>query len=153
FRDAISLAIDRQALVDNILGGNTIAGSSVSPPGTIGFEDSLSIPEADVEKAKALLDEIGYDGSVIKMGGPVGRYAMDQQIVEATAGMLEAAGINVELETLEFSSYVPKMDELAYDIYYIGVADLTIDPLTHWKGYYYSDTAEGGYSNSEVDAL
>lgn len=153
FRDAISLAIDRQALVDNILGGNTIAGSSVSPPGTIGFDDSLPIPEVNIDKAKELLNEIGYDGTPIKMGGPVGRYAMDQQIVEATAGMLEAAGINIDLETLEFSSYVPKMDELAYDFYYIGVADLTIDPTNHWGGYYYSETAEGGYSNSEVDTL
>ncbi|OLS34711.1 ABC transporter substrate-binding protein [Bacillus sp. MRMR6] len=153
FRDAISLAIDRKSLVDNILSGNTIPASSVSPPGTIGFNDELEVYPFDPEQAKKLLAEVGYDGSPIKMGAPIGRYAMDRQMGEAVAGMLQGVGINVELETLEFSSYVPKMDEGAYDFYYIGVADLTINPNTHWNGYYYSANAEGGYANPEVDAL
>lgn len=153
FREAISLSIDRESLVKNILGGNTIAASSVSPPGTIGFNEDLPVYPHDPEKAKQLLQEVGYDGSPIKMGAPIGRYAMDRQIAEATAGMLKDAGINVELETLEFSSYIPKMDEGAYDFYYIGVADLTINPNTHYDGYYYSENAEGGYSNPKVDEL
>lgn len=153
FREAISLAIDRQSLVANILGGNTIPASSVSPPGTIGFNEDLYVFPYDPDKAKELLKEVGYDGSAIKMGAPTGRYAMDRQIGEAVAGMLQEVGIHVELETLEFSSYVPKMDEGAYDFYYIGLADLTINPNTHWDGFYHSANAEGGYSNPEVDAL
>ncbi|MGN7300124.1 ABC transporter substrate-binding protein [Ferdinandcohnia sp. SAFN-114] len=153
FREAISLAIDRESLVNNILSGNTIPASSVSPPGTIGFNEDLPVYPFDPEKAKELLEKVGYDGSPIKMGAPVGRYAMDRQMGEAIAGMLQNVGINVELETLEFSSYVPKMDEGAYDFYYIGVADLTINPNTHWNGYYHSENAEGGYANPEVDKL
>lgn len=153
FREALSLAIDRELLVNNILGGNTIPASSVSPPGTIGFHEDLPVYEYDPERAKSLLEEIGYDGSTIKMGAPAGRYAMDRQIGEAVAGMFEDIGINVDLEILEFSSYVPKTDEGYYDIHYIGVADLTINPHAHWIGYYHSDNSEGNYSNPEVDAL
>lgn len=153
FRDALSLAIDRELLVNNILGGNTIAASSVSPPGTIGFNDELPIYEYDLEKSKSLLDEIGYDGSPIKMGAPSGRYAMDRQMGEAIAGMFEDAGVNVDLEVLEFSSFVPKTDERYYDIHYIGTADLTINPYMHWQGYFHSKDSETGYSNPQVDTL
>lgn len=153
FREALSLAIDRELIVNNILGGNTVPASTVSPPGTIGFNDSLPVYEYDLEKAKKLLEEIDYDGSPIKMGGPSGRYAMDRQVNEAVAGMFEDAGINVDLEVLEFSSYVPKMDEKHYDIHYIGVADLTINPHMHWGGYYHSENSEGGYANPKVDVL
>lgn len=153
FREALSLAIDRELLVNNILGGNTIPASSVSPPGTIGFHDELPIYEYNPEKAKELLEEVGYDGSVIKMGAPAGRYAMDRQIGEAAAGMFEDVGVNIDLEILEFSSFVPKTDEGYYDIHYIGVADLTINPYMHWIGYYNSENSEGGYANPEVDAL
>jgi peptide/nickel transport system substrate-binding protein len=153
FRQALSLAINRESLVNNILSGNTIPASSVSPPGTIGFNTDLPVYPYDLEEAKRLLDEAGYDGSVIKMGGPVGRYAMDRQINEAVAGMLQQAGINVELEVLEFSSYIPQYYDNAYDIAYIGITDFTINPSTHWDGYYYSETSHGGYANDEVDAL
>ncbi|MED4018528.1 ABC transporter substrate-binding protein [Sutcliffiella cohnii] len=153
FRQALSLAINRDSLVNNILSGNTIPASSVSPPGTIGFNKDLPVYPYDVEEAKRLLAEIGYDGTPIKMGGPVGRYAMDRQINEAVAGMFKQAGINVELETLEFSSYIPKYNENFYDIAYIGITDFTINPNTHWDGYYYSESSQGGYANAEVDAL
>lgn len=153
FRDALSLAIDRELLVDNILGGNTIPASSVSPPGTIGFNDDLPVYEHDMDEARSLLEQIGYDGSPIKMGVPSGRYAMDRQMGEAVAGMFQDAGVNIDLEVLEFSSFVPKSNEGYYDIHYIGAADLTVNPYLHWQGYYHSEDAEGGYSNPEVDAL
>lgn len=153
FRDALSLAIDRELLVNNILGGNTIPASSVSPPGTIGFNDELPVYEHDMDKARELLDEIGYDGSPIKMGAPSGRYAMDRQMGEAIAGMFEDAGVNVDLEILEFSSFVPKTDERYYDIHYIDTADLTVNPYLHWQGYFHSEDSEMRYANPEVDAL
>ncbi|PLR91595.1 ABC transporter substrate-binding protein [Bacillus sp. T33-2] len=153
FREALSLAIDRKSLVNNVLGGTTIPASSVSPPGTIGFNEDLPVYKFDLEEAKKLVNESGYDGSPIKMGAPVGRYAMDKQMGEAIAGMLKKAGVNVELETLEWSSYVPKTDTDAYDIWFIGATDFTINPSKHWDGYFHSATSENNYSNPEVDAL
>jgi peptide/nickel transport system substrate-binding protein len=153
FRQALSLAIDRKSLVDNVLGGTTIPASSVSPPGTIGFNDSLQPYKFDLNQAKTLLKEVGYDGAPIKMGAPIGRYAMDKQMGEAVAGMLKNAGINVQLETLEWSSYIPKTLSGAYDFYFIGATDFTINPSKHWDGYFYSKTSEGGYNNPKVDAL
>ncbi|MGG1573526.1 ABC transporter substrate-binding protein [Fictibacillus sp. NRS-1165] len=153
FRHALSLAIDRKGLIDNVLAGTTIPASSVSPPGTIGFDKNLPVYPFDLDKAKQLLKESGYDGSPIKMGAPIGRYAMDKQMGEAIAGMLKKAGVNIQLETLEWSSYIPKTDTDAYDIWFIGATDFTINPSKHWDGYFNSATSEIGYKNPEVDKL
>lgn len=152
FRKALSLAIDRKSLVDSILGGTTIVASSVSPPGTVGFDQSLAPFPYDLEQAKALLKEVGYDGSPIKMGAPIGRYAMDKQIGEAIAGMLKKAGVNVQFEALEWSSYIPKTDN-AYDMWFIGQTDFTINPNKHYDNLFHSKYTEIAYNNPDIDRL
>lgn len=151
FRKAISYAIDRQSIVDNILGGTTVVASSPSPPGTIGFNEDLPPYEYNLEKAKQLLKEVGYNGEPITYGGPSGRYAMDRQVNEAVAAMLQSAGINVKLEILDWSSFYPKKD--SYDMHFIGQTDFTINPNKHYDSVYYSKTATTFYKNEQVDAL
>lgn len=153
FREALSLAIDRQGIVDNLLGGMTKAANSISPPGTIGYDASLPVYAYDPERAKALLAESGYKGEPIKVGGPAGRYVMDKQVTEAVAGMLQAIGVNVEVETLAFSSYIPKYNEAAYDLAFIGQTDFTINPQRHWGALFHSPVAINKYSNPEMDRL
>lgn len=150
FRQAISLAIDRQLIVDTILGGTTVTAKSVSPVGSIGYDETLSERPYDPEQAKQLLADIGYDGSVITMGGCNGRYAMDSQVVQAVADMLMAVGINVELTVLDWSSYQPK--RLEFDFWYIGQTDFTNDPGQHWSTTFLAGN-DTGYSNPEVDEL
>jgi peptide/nickel transport system substrate-binding protein len=152
FRKALSLAIDRKALVDSILGGTTVVASSVSPPGTIGFDTSLKPFEYDLAKAKSLLAETGYDGSPLKMGAPIGRYAMDKQVGEAIAGMLKKAGVNVQFEALEWSAYIPKTAN-AYDMWFIGQTDFTTNPNKHYDNLFYSKTSEIAYNNPAIDKL
>lgn len=153
FREALSLAIDRQGIVDNLLGGTTKAANSISPPGTTGYDASLPVYAYDPEKAKAALVESGYNGEPIKVGGPVGRYSMDKQVTEAIGGMLQAIGINVEVETLAFSSYIAKYNEAAYDFAFIGQTDFTISPHKHWGTLFYSPTNITKYANPEMDKI
>jgi peptide/nickel transport system substrate-binding protein len=94
FRQAMSYAIDRESIVNNILGGATVVANSPSPPGTIGYNAELPPLEYNPEKAKQLMAEAGYNGEPIIFGAPIGRYAMDKQVGEAIAGMLIEAGIN-----------------------------------------------------------
>ena len=153
FREALSLAIDRQGIVDNLLGGTTKAANSISPPGTIGYAADLPVYAYDPGKAKALLAESGYKGQVLKIGGPVGRYSMDKQVTEAIAGMLQAIGVNVEVETLAFSSYMAKYNEAAYDLAFIGQTDFTINPQKHWGTLFQSSIDINKYSNPEMDQI
>lgn len=153
FRQALSLAIDREAIVKSILAGTTVPANSVSPPGTIGHDKSLPVYPFDLEKARQLLKESGYAGEVIKMGAPVGRYSMDKQVNEAVAGMFRKLGVNVEFEALAWSSFIAKANEGQYDIYFIGQTDFTLNPTSHWRSMYHSKTARGKYSHPRVDEI
>jgi peptide/nickel transport system substrate-binding protein len=61
-REAIDISIDRQAIVDNVFQGFAEAGGShVYPEFAPRFMSTpLSVPERDVARANAILDEAGY---------------------------------------------------------------------------------------------
>jgi peptide/nickel transport system substrate-binding protein len=153
FRQALSMAIDRESIVQNILAGTTIPANSVSPPGTIGYDESLPVYPYDLEEAQRLLEESGYDGSPIKVGGPIGRYSMDKQVSEAIAGMFSRLGINVDFEALAWSEFIAKANEGYYDVYFIGITDFTLNPTSHWRSTYHSEMARGWYSNERIDEI
>ncbi len=63
FRDALGYAIDKQALVDKVLGGHGLVGSTIIPPAMAGGKWHLepSNPRTfDIELAKSKLDAAGY---------------------------------------------------------------------------------------------
>ena len=153
FREALSLAINREALVKSLLGNTTKVANSISPPGTIGYDASLPTYEYNLAKAKQLLKESGYKGEPVTMGAPVGRYAMDKQINEAIAGMFKAIGLNVQFEALAWASYNPKYNQSAYDIAFIGQTDFTVNPHKHWNSLFYTPMAINKYSNPELDRV
>lgn len=62
-RSAVSLALDRGALVEAALLGLATASSSAIPPGTWAYDPSLDNPPGDPEAAVALLAEAGWHKS------------------------------------------------------------------------------------------
>ena len=70
FREALSLAINRDALVKNMLGNTTKVANRISPPGTTGYDASLPPYEYNPERAKQLLKEAGYNGQPVSYGAP-----------------------------------------------------------------------------------
>src|SRR5690606_21138440 len=81
-REALSLAINRDDIVDRVLGGVVKAEGNALPYRMFGStKEHAEASEADVEKAKALLIEAGYsDGLTITLGAPSGRYVSDSKI-------------------------------------------------------------------------
>ncbi len=67
-REAIALAINRQAIVDAFFGGAGIVANQWLPPGLIGHDDD-ALPgfEYDPEKAKELLAEAGYPDGITEV--------------------------------------------------------------------------------------
>jgi peptide/nickel transport system substrate-binding protein len=63
FRDALGYAIDKQALVDKVLGGHGLVGSTIIPPAMAGGKWHLDPPNPrtfDIDLAKSKLDAAGY---------------------------------------------------------------------------------------------
>ena len=112
-REAIDLAIDRNAIVQQVLEGHGGATRGFFPPAIPGFAPELSRDiRFDPERAKALLREAGYSDRkrpAIKISTPSGRYVKDREIVEAVAGYLEDVGFQVQVEVLDWTVYNNKV--------------------------------------------
>lgn len=112
-REAIDLAIDRNAIVQQVLEGHGGATRGFFPPAIPGFAPELSRDiRFDPERAKALLREAGYSDRkrpAIKISTPSGRYVKDREIVEAVAGYLEDAGFRAQVEVLDWTVYNNKL--------------------------------------------
>jgi len=130
-RLAVTYAIDREAIVSKIMGGMTEVVNQPFPPGTLGVGGEKFAPYPyDPKKAKQYFAEAGLtNGAKIKLGGPVGRYTNDRQVVTAVAGMLADVGFDPQLEQLEWGSFWAKATPGYYDLFYVGWTTRGYDPV------------------------
>lgn len=100
-RQAITHAIDRQALVDTIWNGYGELIGSMVPPTDPWYEDLSQEYPYDPERARELLAEAGYaDGLNLRLRVPVLPYATSGG--QFVASQLKEVGINATIEELEF---------------------------------------------------
>jgi peptide/nickel transport system substrate-binding protein len=160
-RQAIVSAVNNEGIVKKIMRGFGTAAAQQSPKGYLGYDPSLK-PRYDLQKAKQLMKEAGYEnGFSVTMMAPNNRYVNDDKIAEAVAGMLAKINIKVDLKTMPKAQYWPKFDERAADIMMIGWHSDTEDSsnftefllMTPDKESGYGQYNSGNYSNPEVDKL
>ena len=165
-RKAVSLAINRQAIADRVMDGQSAPAGQFSPKGYIGYSSKLTPDPYDPEQAKALLAEAGYDaGFKLTIHGPAGRYANDTRILEAIAQMLSRIGIDTKIETMPYSVFAKRFSRGGPDkkpeftVAMSGYANGSGEPshplriFIHTKGNGYGPGNRNGYSNAEVDKL
>jgi peptide/nickel transport system substrate-binding protein len=100
-RKALSLAIDRGAIRDRIMGGASLPTRNIVPPGFFGHVDELEADPYDPDQARALLELAGYgDGFRMTIHGPNDRYINDARIIEAVAQFWSRIGITTEVDTM-----------------------------------------------------
>ena len=152
-RKAISLAINREELVDAVLNGAGIPATSYLNNGIPGHDDSLSVYEYNPEKAKELLAEAGYaDG--ITITSEVRQ--SDQAVYSAIQGYLAEVGINMELNVVDNATY--NSDRTAGKIPLTGMTWNALYPDGDFQMYNYfysskSDAQGDFYHNDEFDKL
>ncbi len=109
-RQALAMAIDRQAIVGGVLGGQNKIATSIVPPGVFGYRENVKGLPYDVEGAKALLAQAGYPGgkgiSEIEFSYRDGR--PDAELVAQTVQQQwkQALGVNITLQKREWGSYL-----------------------------------------------
>lgn len=93
-RQALSMAIDREGIVEGLNFGRGTVGDQMIAPGREGHNDSLGPVEYDIAGAKVLLAEAGYpDGFTYTMAAQ----ANNKQIAEAIQASWAEIGVKVEL--------------------------------------------------------
>ena len=105
-RKAISMLINRDAIVERVMEGVAIPAGQLLPEGFFGRSPNLSPEAYDPAGAKKLLAEAGWgDGFGLTIHGPNDRYINDAKIAEAIGQMLTAAGIPTKVETMPKNVY------------------------------------------------
>lgn len=100
FRQAVTIAINRQLLVDSLWTDYATVpnGHQFTSYGDLYLEDYPGI-EYDLEKARQLVQESGYDGNeVIKIQFKQGYYTNGDQAAQAICSMLGEIGVKAQVE-------------------------------------------------------
>lgn len=105
-RQAINYAVDRQALIDNIMGGYGKKLASFWREDFVPYDASLEdYYTYDPAKARELLAEAGYaDGFEITIQSHTGSTSKQHEICQAIAKYLEDVGIKCNVETVEYNT-------------------------------------------------
>lgn len=155
-RRALSMAIDRKSIVENVTKGGQLPAHSFTPPGTAGYTAQAHIPD-DIDQARSLLDEAGYpDGQGFP---PVeilyNTLEAHRTIAQAIQQMWKKSlNIDVKLLNQEWKVYLDTQKELDYDICRAGWIGDYVDPNTFLDMFLTGGgNNDTGWSNAEYDRL
>ncbi len=101
-REAANLAVNKDAIVRNVLGNRGIVMAGPFTPAWLGYDASVKPFPYDPARAKQLLAEAGYpQGLDTTWSISSGVFLKDTEIGEAVAGQLRQVGIRVKLVPTE----------------------------------------------------
>ncbi len=160
-RQAMAYAYNNVGVADKIMKGFATPAAQNSPKGYQGYNEKLA-PRYDVEKAKALMKEAGFEnGFECTMIAPNNRYVNDEKISQAFVVMMSKIGIKISLKTMPKAQYWDQFDAQAADIQMIGWHSDTEDSANFHEYLYMCPNKEtgrgqynsGNYCNPKVDEL
>lgn len=156
-RKAINYAIDKQAIIDVILNGNGKIATSPIAPGVFGFTDKTKNYEYNVEKAKELMKEAGYENgfttSILVFSGEA-----NTQTAEIVQAYLKEIGIDLKIEIVEVSAYWDMTERGVHNLF-LGSWGVVTGDADYGLYAMYHSSAKGGagnrdfYENEKVDEL
>ncbi len=155
-RQAISCAVDRQEIVDSAaLGEGRITGPLTMANFALPT-DELFCYEQDVERAQELMAAAGMEeGFTLNVILANAEPPVASSIAQVIASQLEAINITVEIEALEFSTYVDRW--LVGDFTAaVALNGGRTDPYTMYSRYWQVDARfqpTSGYIDDTLDSL
>jgi peptide/nickel transport system substrate-binding protein len=164
-RQALSLAIDRQALAARALDGQAVPTVQMVPEQFGGFDATLPLPGADPARARALLAEAGYpDGFGVTIGCSNNRYVNDSRVCQALGQMLTRAGFAARVETMPWNVFSPRTqahrNDLPLMLYGLSLSSsrdasyiLSTAVRTREPARAFGQGNRGGFSDARIDGL
>ena len=158
-REAMSLAIDRNAIRQVVMRGESQPSAAPLPPFVNGWTEEMdAFGDPDLERARELMEEAGYgDGFTVQLDCPNDRYLNDEAICQALTGMMAQIGINIDLNAQTRSLHFPLIENWETDFYLLGWGVPTFDSqyvfdfLVHTREGSYGSFNGSRYSNPELD--
>ncbi|MDX1805485.1 MAG: glutathione ABC transporter substrate-binding protein [Paenisporosarcina sp.] len=156
-RQAISYAIEREAIIEGVYNNiGTLANVAMSPK-VFGYSKDVEAYPYDVNKAKALLKEAGVDNGIkIKLLTSDRKERIN--MAEVIQSQLKGVGVDVEIQVMEYGSYIEQVDSGEHQMFIGGWGNATGDGDYNQYNLFHSNSigSPGNhfyYKNPAVDKL
>ena len=161
-REALNMAIDRDAFIGTLLPEGVVSAVAMVPPTTLGWNPDVKQYPFDPEKAKELLAAAKADGvpvdETLYLIGRSNLFPGVVEVVEAMQQMLQDVGFNVEVQMVE----VAQQEELYSKPYKEGRPPQMLavqhdnsrgDPVFSMFFKYASEGRQSGIADPKVDEM
>ena len=156
-RKAIQCALDKQAIIDAVAYGYGSPAETVIPPKALGFSSNTPTSSFNLAKAKEYMAASAYpDGFTCTI------WAYDSSVNNEACNIIQnqlaQIGITVNIEILEYSTMLSRLEDCEHDLLFERWTTDTCDAYYTLYGMYYSGSTayEGNdafYNNPDVDSL
>ena len=150
-RLAFAHAIDRQSIVDYILGMGSVARSCMIE-GRMGYTDDIPYWQYDPELAKSILADSTYDGREITLSSNTGTLK-SQEILLSMSEMLNAVGFKTKVEVVESATLLEMRTTGNYDCFMVSTMQECNDPIKFINTYVKNDIHTHDYVDDDLWAL
>lgn len=156
-RQAINHAIDTELIIDVVFEGRGIPATGPISPQVFGANLELEQFEFDQERARELLEEAGFaDGFATSIWTNDNPTRM--QIAEIVQAQLSEIGIDVDIQVLEWGTYLENTAAGLHDMFILGWVSVTADADYGLYSLFHSSTFGNPgnrtfWSNERVDTL
>jgi peptide/nickel transport system substrate-binding protein len=161
-RQALNYAVNKDAIVKDVLKGTGSPSTGPVLPGTWGADPGLKAYPYDPQRAKKLLAEAGYpNGFTTTMWVPESGSGMQSPVAMATVmqSNLKAVGVTVSLQTMEWGAYLAKLRSKEQDLFALSWMagsedpDMVMYPLLHSSQWTPNGPNRALYKNERFDEL
>jgi peptide/nickel transport system substrate-binding protein len=152
-RQALSYAIDREALTQVVFNGEFVPGNQWISPENPYYQKSIPVPKRDVAKAKALLKEAGVSGPIV-IDLMVPNNPETRQVAEVIQAMAGEVGFDMKIRVTEFATSLKQAEAGEYQAYLVGWSGRT-DPDGNAYIFHKCKAPQNnsGFCSAEVDKL
>jgi len=148
FRQALWLAIDKQAYIASVYSGQAAPAASFLPPAMWGYDGSLA-DRHDLAKARQLVAASGYDGRELTLYTRIGGSADLKRAAELLQSDWARIGIKLRIELMEIGELYKRTGKGEHDIALLAWASDNGDPDNFLTPNLACAAVEGGGNKSQ----
>ncbi len=161
-RQALNYAVDKDAIVRDVLKGTGSLSRGPVLPGTWAADTALKAYPYDPARARKLLAEAGYPtGFTTTLWVPESGSGMQSPVAMSTViqSNLKAVGVTVALQTMEWGAYLTKLRSKEQDLFALSWMagnedpDMVMFPLLHSSQWTPTGPNRALYRNDRFDEL
>ena len=155
FREAVAHAIDRDAIIKGLLRGYGVPAKAILSPGIPEWPSDRDYSRKhDLERAKALVKELGLEGKEIVMRTSSGRYPNDRETALAIGAQLQKAGLNVKVRPEEWGTFFEDLKNHRMSALYLsGQGNIWLDPYPQIEAFHTSKGLLSAWSDPKIDEM